>query len=343
MQEIIQHTALGAAGDDLFLFTGLVGSRTPLKNERKSDEHPYIKFANARNLPEFMTAVDEIYAEAGLMDFICNLCGGSRPSSIDPSEAEEVAKLFEEKPTRTTIEKTREALQAWHFDRMEPSEDVKANLSTDMGILYLCTPLKDLIEAKEDLRRTAMLMAWLVGKCSFEMAHGLTPGDKNAQLKTIGMEKDTYLAEYYEGLRKNTGNVFVDFNLHSVTNNLHLYREEDIENTVRSYVQAAFSLLLSDETMKMSPYLKPYKSNNTILSAIWSFFAAGLDKEEGSGSIAVCKHCGRFYQQQRSTKQFCSDSCRVMHLREHAGESKAEKRETRTTSWRRELRERAKV
>lgn len=341
MATIHQNVALGQVDDKLMLFTDLNGTRGLLKNERESDEHPFVKFANARNLPEFLTSVDEIYDMYGHTDFISDLMGWYRPKSVSPDRAEEVAVLFEESPTRTTVEKTREALEVWYFDNLRPSDDAQGNADMNDGrIMYLCTPLRDLIEARDDLRRAAKLMAWLIGKCTFQMAHGLTPGDKDARFKTIDMEKDTYLANYYERLRKNSGNAFVDMNLHSTSYLLHLYDEKSIESTVRSYVEAAFSLLLSDETKKMSYDLSPYTSVNTILSAAWSFFAEGLDKEEGPDSIAVCKHCGRFFQQQRSTKQFCSDSCRVMYMRRHSGEEESETRETETARWRRERRER---
>ncbi|MBQ3302189.1 MAG: hypothetical protein IJH04_08625 [Eggerthellaceae bacterium] len=344
MAEIHQNVALGRVDEDLMLFTDLTGVRGLLKNERESDEHPFIKFVNSRNLPEFLTAVDELYDMYGHTDFISDLMGWYRPKPVEPDRAEDIATLFEEKPTRTTIEKTREALEVWYFDSLKPSEDAQGNADLNDGrIMYLCTPLKDLIEAKEDLRRAANLMAWLVGKCTFEMAHGLTPGDKDAKLKTIDMEKETYLASYYDRLRKNSGNTFVDMNLHSTAYLLHLYREQDIESTVRSYVEAAFSLLLSDETRKMSYDLAPYTSVNTILSAAWSFFATGLDREEGPESIAVCKHCGKFFRQQRSTKQFCSDSCRVMYMRKHSGQPEPEMPETQTARWRRERRERERA
>ena len=343
MVEIHQNVALGAVDDELMLFTDLTGMRGFLKNERESAEHPFVKFVNARNLPEFLTAMDELVDMYGHTDFISDLMGWYRPKPVGPERAEVVAAMFEEQPTRTTVEKTREALEVWYFDSLRPSADAQGNADLNDGrIMYLCTPLRDLIEAKDDLRRTAKLMAWLVGKCTFEMAHGLTPGDKDARFKTIDMEKDTYLASYYERLRKNSGNTFVDMNLHSTSYLLHLYDEKSIESTVRSYVEAAFSLLLSDETKKMSFDLTPYTSVNTVLSAAWSFFAEGLDKEEGPDSITVCKHCGRFFQQQRSTKQFCSDSCRVMYMRKHSGEQGPEMRETETARWRRERREREK-
>ncbi|ERI04025.1 hypothetical protein HMPREF9069_01790 [Atopobium sp. oral taxon 810 str. F0209] len=124
---------------------------------------------------------------------------------------------------------------------------------------------------------------------------------------------------------------------------MHLYRPRDIEDTVRGYVAAAFSLLLSDETRKvLETTLEPYTSNNTILSAAWSFFATGLDKEEGSEAIGVCKYCGKFFQQLRSTKQFCSDSCRVMYQRKHADEPDTPLPVTKTVELRRRLREKLK-
>lgn len=330
MKPIRQHVALGATDNEIYLFVDLNGTRDLLASEKQNFEHPFIKFANASNLPEFLAALDEIYDEYVHMPFFRDLMEGYRPSSVGPERAAEVAKLFEGHPSRTTIQKTSEALEVWYFDNMEPSEEclLNAESNNDM-ILYTCMPLKDLIEAKDDLRRTANLLAWLLGKTTFDMAHGLIPGDKSAEFKILPSAEGEYLAEYYNALQQNSGNTFVNMNLHSVTNILHLYREKDIEDTVRSYVQAAFSLLMSDETSKMSYDLRPFTSSNTILSCIWSFFAFGLNESKGMKAIGVCKYCGRFFQQTRLTKQYCGDSCRVSYMKKFAGQPKPEIQETK--------------
>lgn len=341
MEAIHQNVALGRADDQLMLFADMDGSRSPLKNERRSDEHPFIKFVNSKNLPELLTAVDEIYDAQGRMDFIDDLTGLIRPESVGTDRAEEVAAMFEKNPTRTTIEKTREALGVWSFDNLRLSDAARINANLNDGkILYICTPLKDLIEAKEDLRRTSSLMAWLVGKCTFEMACDLTSDSKDDGFKTIDMKHDSHLAAYYKRLCNNPSNIFVALGLQSAVNPIHLHDESSIENTIRSYVRAAFSLLLSDEARKMSYNLIPYTSTSTILSEAWSFFATGLDKESGSGSITMCRHCGKFFQQQRSTKQFCSDSCRVMHLKKRPEQPEGKMRTTKTARRRKELKER---
>lgn len=337
MALITQHVALAEANDEIYLFVDLAGSRPLLKNEKQSSEHPFIKFVNARALPDFMAAIDEIYDGYGHADFISDLTGTYRPAAISPDRAREIAKYFDPQPSYTIIEKTREALEVWNFDKLQPSEDAKMNASLNKNmLLYTCMPLKDLIEAKEDLRRTSQLMAWLVGKSTFEMAHGLEKGNKNLEFKTLDNVEGTYLGKYYHALRNNSANLYVDMNLRSSVNSLHLYNETDIENTVRIYVRAAFSLFLSDETKKMSYSLRPYMSHNNILSAMWSYFATGLDKEAGSGAIGMCKHCGRFFQQARQTKKFCGNSCRVMYMKKNSGQPKSERPvETQTSRMRR--------
>lgn len=323
MQEIAQHTSLASVGDEVFLFVNMSGSRHLMHNEKQSNEHPFIKFVNASDLSEFMIALDEIYETYEYFEFISDLSGTKRPSPIGLCTAASIAKLFDSNPTRTTIQRTREAIEVWRFENMRPSDDIRLDTGFNSeAFLYTCMPLKDLIEARNDLKRTSKLMAWLLGKCSFEMTHDLKPGDKTAVFKTLDMEnEDTLLGGYYARLRKNTGNALVDLQLTSSIRYLHLYKEKDIERTARSYVEAAFSLLLSDETKKLSRDLKPYSSNNTILSAIWSFFATGLACEGGAESIAICKHCGRYFQPKRITKQFCSDSCRVLYMRQNSSNS----------------------
>lgn len=340
MSNIFQHAALGDVDGEIYLFFDLMGNRNLLNNEKRGTEHAFIKFANAHNLPELMTALDEIYDKYGHAEFIRDLCGPHRPNSVSPDRAKEVALYFEKNPTRTTIKKTQEALATWNFDKMQPSEDAQMNAALNNGhILYFCMPFKDLIEAKEDLRRSSMLMAWLIGKCDFEMAHGLKAGDRETRFKSINDEGNTYLGDYYKRLRENTSNGFVDLNLNADISQLHLYNPKSIEGTVKCYVEAAFSLLLSDETKKMSPYLKPYSSNNTILSAIWSYFATGLDKDMGSNAISVCKHCGRFFQQERATKKFCSNSCRVSFSKNRSDFSEAKRPETQTFCLRQKMKE----
>ena len=82
---------------------------------------------------------------------------------------------------------------------------------------------------------------------------------------------------------------------------------------MRNYLKGAFALMLSETTWKMGIDLRPYESPNNILAAAWSFFAKGLNKE-GRGSIGVCKRCGNFYEAERATRVYCSDSCRVSAL-----------------------------
>ena len=311
MNKIVTRTALGEMGGDIFVFSDLIGERSPLKNERHDESHPFIQFANSQNLPELMSSLDELFALYGSLDLISDLGGAARPNSIGPEQAGRICGLFQQNPTRTTLERTRDAINAWSFDKSRPSESAQMNMDCGSPQLFICTPLEDIIRAKDDLRRVSLVMAWLLDKTSFAVAHGQEPGDKTRTIPFLDLQSDTLLSSYYKRLSQNSGNEFVSLGLHCEVGQMHLYKPDAIESAAAQYVRSAFNLLLSAETKKMSYYLEPYTSNNSILSAAWSFFADGLNKE-GPGSIAICKKCGRFYTQQRQTKRYCSDSCRVM-------------------------------
>jgi hypothetical protein len=101
-----------------------------------------------------------------------------------------------------------------------------------------------------------------------------------------------------------------------IVSQMHLHSPKSIEQSVRDYVVASFDLLLSDQRKMVSTInLIPRYHFNTILSAVWTFFADGLSKDEGVDSIRVCKHCHRFFSPKRNTRVYCSDSCRVMDSR----------------------------
>ena len=85
-----------------------------------------------------------------------------------------------------------------------------------------------------------------------------------------------------------------------------------------SYVTSVFDLMMSDETRKLDRNLHPYVSSNTVLSAMWTRFANGIDQEDGAGSLGVCRRCGKFFERKRSTRLYCSESCRVMATRDRA-------------------------
>ena len=166
--------------------------------------------------------------------------------------------------------------------------------------------------------------------------HGLPVGDRKAEMRTIDAEEPVFLHDYYEKLKNNTGNVLLGFSTHVAIKQMHLHKPADMESAVRSYVSTAFSLLMSGERKMINECdLTTYKYHHTILSKAWSYFADGLSKEERVGAIGVCKHCHRFFEQQRNTKQFCSDSCGVMHLQSYGDEqAEDEPYETDVMRWR---------
>ena len=329
MESIKTNMAIGCVAEMPVLFTEFSVKRAPLRNEKKSDESPFIRFANARNLPELLTAVDALLDEFGLTDLFCDLMAtGEKPQVLDVSRAEEICGYFNEgHATRTTIEKTKEAIEAWSFDKAKPKFSVSV-VEGKGNMLNLFTPIEDLVKAAEDLRRTSLLMAYLLGKTDFDIAHGQPVGDRKSKMRTMSDKEPQFIYNYYKKLSDNTGNVLVSFALNDTVSQIHLYDEPSIESTISSYVEAAFTILMSDERKIMTPELETIRINNTVLSAAWSYFADGLNKVGGSGAIGVCKHCGKFFEQRRSTRVYCSDSCRVMALRNADGEKPTKRYET---------------
>lgn len=331
-EQIKTNFVLGSMGGMPALLNEYTSLRDPLRNEKTERENGFIEFANARNLPELLIALDDIHDmnDCYMTDIIPSLISmeGEKPEPLDDDDATEICSFFNDpNPTRTTLEKTREAMREWGYPKAQAAFEVmidRGNGPEPGTAMNQFFPLEDIVKASEDLRRTSLLMAWLLGKTSFKTAHGLPDGDRTAKMRTMDAEEPVYLYRYYEKLANNTGNAFDGLNIHARVDQMHLYREQDIESTVSSYVEAAFNLLLSDERTKIAPGLFVYRSSNTILSAAWTFFAEGLNKKDGPGAIGVCKHCHRFFEQQRSTKQFCSDSCRVMYLRNHEGDNEPE-------------------
>jgi len=317
MGTIKTNVALGCVDGKIAVFNELYCERRPLTNEHQSDEDAFIQFANARNLPELMIAIDALVDKMYMTDFISDLVPHEKPSSIDVSQAETVCRYFENKaPTRTTLQRTVEALEAWDISNAKRKDIILAN-GLDDSPLYLFTFLEDIVKAREDLARTSMMMAWLLGKTDFQSLNNpLTHEDRQVRVRTMGAEEPILLHNYYEKLGKNTGNVFNSFGLDYQVSQIHLYDEQGIESTVSGYVKSMFSLLLSDQRKVMGADLTTYNYFNSILSAAWSFFADGLNETNGVDPICVCKRCHRFFQQKRSTKQFCGDSCRVMALRD---------------------------
>ena len=344
MELIKTNTAIGCVAGMPVLFTEFSVERTPLRNERKSDESPFVRFANARNLPELLIAVDALLGDFKFTDLFCDLIAtGEKPQALEASRAEEICSFFTEgHATRTTIEKTREAIEAWSFDKAKPKHTVSFD-GAEGEALNRFTPINDLVKAAEDLRRTSLLMAYLLGKTDFATAHGQQAGDRKAKMRTMADKEPQFIHSYYEKLGNNTGNILTRYALNNAVSQIHLYDEASIESTISGYVESAFTVLMSDERKTMSADLEICRTHNTVLSAAWSYFADGLNKEEGLGAIGVCKRCGKFFEQQRSTRVYCSDSCRVMALRNACDkEEPAERYETRIAQCRRQKKEAAR-
>ena len=314
MSTLRVNTALGIQDDEIYVFTDRLGSRSLLKNERTDEENCFIHFINAQNLLELMTSLDELVEHFGRLNFIDDLAGFEKPNPVGSELAGRIARMFDENPTRTTLLLTKQAIEIWSIDRVSPNEQMSEWMKNGDPQMFVCTPLRDIIKAMFNLRRVCLMLAWLKDKTTFEMAHGQESGNKEGQVELLNLEDETLLSGYYQKLSKNSGNEFTTMDVPSAVHKMHLYSSEEIRATVAQYTRGAFSLLMSDETRKMSFQLEPYTSNNTILSAIWSYFATGLCSNK-PGSISVCAHCGKFFTTKRQTKRYCSDSCRVLHQR----------------------------
>lgn len=334
MEPIKTHSMLGSIDGLIGVFHEMIGERKPLKNEQFSNDAPYIQYANARNLPELMSALDAIFWIDPYTDFLVDYTALRDPAPLDQDMTQEIATFFDpQTPTRTTLEKTRAAIEAWNMDSSKEymhrgtitTYDEDGNeVIRKAPPMWAFSPLEDIIFAQKDLRRTSLLLAWLLGKTDFQTAHGLSADDRKAKMRTINEKEPKHLAKYYEKLKKNTGNLWAGMNTGAAVQQIHLYRERDIESTVASYVEGVFTLLLSDERKIVNSNMYVETLHLTHLSGAYAYLAEGLCKESGPGAIGVCRHCHRFFEQQRSTKQFCSDSCRVMYQRRHADGSEPE-------------------
>lgn len=317
MKTIKTSVALGCVDGKIAVFNELYCERKPLTNEHQSNEDAFIQFANAKNFPELMIAVDALVEKMGMTDFINDAFAIEKPLGTNPSQAETVCRYFENRvPTRTALQRTSEALEAWDITNAKRKEIVLTN-GPDAAPMYTFTFLEDIVKAREDLARASIMIAWLIGKTDFKtLKRQLTNDKKRTHIHAMSGKKPAFLHEYYKKLEKNTGNMFSSFGANIPIDRIHLYDEQIIEPIISDYVRSMFNLLLSDERKVMNHDLTTDRFFNTILAAAWSFFADGLNETNGVDAICVCKHCHRFFQQKRSTKQYCSDSCRVMALRE---------------------------
>ena len=300
--------------------------RKQLRNERSVEGDPYVALVNARMLPDFMLAYELVRGEDDDTDFTEDFFV-TDPEPVTYDDVPAICAMFgDESPTKTTVAKTREAIDVWGIANI--SDESGDSLEMPDGSEhrnYMCTPLSIMAEALDDLRRHALLLSWLVGKTDLASAHGLPAGDKKARFKTLYKAADDQLLSYYGKLGNAPANTyhFMTAKGAVAVEQMHLYgRTQEgrmvIERDVTSYVTAAFDLMMSDETRKLDRDMHPYTSSNTLLSALWTRFAEKIDQEDGPGSLGICLRCGRFFERKRNTKLYCSESCRVMATRDRA-------------------------
>ncbi|MDO4502004.1 MAG: hypothetical protein Q4D06_02370 [Coriobacteriia bacterium] len=309
--------ALGQLGDTIYLLMDRDGQRPHLYDEDGCEDSPFIKLINSSNLSELMSAADEIHSMLGpSVDFIDDRGGFQIPKKIKNDQSPYIASLFEENPPEKALKKTEEAIKIWSIAKIGPGVHAQHDLKKFGAESFTAVPLADVITAVTDLRRHCLLFAWLVGKTAFENAHGLTPMDKSLKYRGLNLEGDSDLSEYYRKLCDAPANKWTRFTIEFGSfEMMHLCEPIQIERDVTNYVRSVFSILMSDTTTKLDGLLQPTTTPNTVVSAAWTFFGKGISKLSGPGAISVCEHCGKFYESRRSTKRFCSDSCRVLAKR----------------------------
>lgn len=299
---------------------GIDALRIRLRNEKPTGGDPFVALVNARTLPDLLLAYEDIRDTDYDTDFTKDSFV-TDPEAPSPDDAAGICAMFADgSPTKTALAKTREAIGVWGVGHLtEGNGEPFGRADGDRHLVYACTPLGVLVEAADDLRRHALLLSWLIGKTDFATAHGITPGDKSAKFKTLFKAREGQLLGYYRGLEDAPANFYNSINAKSASiEHVHLYNHEEIEHDVVSYVTSVFDLMMSDETRKLDRNLHPYVSSNTVLSAMWTRFANGIDQEDGAGSLGVCRRCGKFFERKRSTRLYCSESCRVMATRDRA-------------------------
>lgn len=298
---------------------GVEAWRRSLKNEKNPGEDPYVALVNAKTLHELMLAYEQIRLDDAETPFVSGHCVVD-PQPVTYEDVRGIYALFgDERPTKTAAAKIRDAIDVWSMDNIvEGSGELLETSDGERHRLFNCTPLSIMIEALDDLRRHALLLSWLVGKTDFASAHGLPVGDRGAKFKKLGDAGEKDLASYYGQLEEAPGNYQNGINANIQIQQMHLYEPAMIERDLACYVASVFDLLMSDDTRKLDRDLRPYMSCNTLIAAAWTRFAKGVSQEDGSGALGICRRCGKFFEQQRNTKQYCSESCRVMATRDRA-------------------------
>lgn len=314
--------ALAEKNGELFVIHNEGFMRTPLAGALSFSDDPFVELVNASNLRELLLAYEALRMREEELFFI-EYRSEEDMKPVPLSAAREICSLFEDSnPSRGTLEKTREAINAWSAESLVDLSGesawggpTKALPMFNFKTIYECTPLRTIVKAMDDLRRHSMLLAWLVGKTDFATAHGLQAGKESARFERLGEGDPKDLSDYYKELGESPCNDDNRFTIRTDVSRMHLLDPAEAEEPVKKYVRAAFDLVLSDETRKLNDDMVPQLSCNTLLCAAWSHMATGISQGSGPGAIGVCKHCGKFFESQRATKQYCSESCRVMATR----------------------------
>jgi hypothetical protein len=342
------RTAVGDLGGVTYVFFNLEGERGLYPGETEHEEHPYIQFANAGTFPELMAALDRLYDKDDVPCLYPYLGTTSKPEKT--TNAKKVASVFEEAPSRRMIDRVKAAIEIWSFENSKPDAESQDEIDSvvrqiaernkyveDDSELYSedpkdhhwkpFLPLADIARARYDLYLTSRLLAWLVDKIPFELAHsqgepvgkGVRMEDR-PHLDLIDIREETTIGEYYRELAKREQNKGASYFLvgkHLPMARMNDYREINMRQDAGQYVSLAYSMLLSDTHDKMTSYYgsKPELSNYhaTLLSSMWSYMANAICKEPGAGSVTVCLHCGKLIQQERASRKFCSKSCSHLH------------------------------
>lgn len=334
------RTAIGDLNGKTYVFFYMNGERSTYGQEAPHDEHPYLQFVNAKTFPELMASLDRLYENEDTPPLFPFLGTLERPSLT--TDAKKIARTVDSCASRRQIERVRDCLGLWAFGDKTPDDAFQADIEKRVKMkselnryrnpsfgLYSeesednhwkpFLPLEDIVTAKNDLYLTSRLLCWLMDKTSFEAAHGLgdvdtvISRDERPALPLIDVHAKSTVGDYYSGLASREQNKMAQHLL--IGPDYHVarmneYREGDIRDDVASYVECAFSMMLSDvhEDVVIERGKKPrwIANNATLLSDMWSFMAEHICKEPGKDAITVCPFCGKLFQQVRKTKKYCN-------------------------------------
>ena len=342
------RTAIGDLGGVTYVFFNLEGERSLYPGETEHEEHPYIQFANAGTFPELMASLDRLYDKDDIPVLYPYLGTNSHPEKT--TDARAVASVFDDAPSRRMVDRVKASLGLWAFEDSKPDAETQKEIDSILEQVKMWNdhaddpserrsvdpkdnhlkpflPLADIARARYDLYLTSRLLAWLVGKIPFELAHsqGESVGsgvrmEDRPHLDLIDIREETTIGEYYRDLAKREQNSGAQYFL--VGKRLPMammndYQEASMRQDASHYVSLAYNMLLSDTHERITcrygsnPVLGTYHA--TLLSSMWSYMANAICKEPGAGSVTVCLHCGKLIQQERASRKFCSKSCSHLH------------------------------